>query len=110
MAEFPNKATQFAPGQSGNPGGSSKKQRLTARLHKLLDDAAEEGFIQVAIDAAKGRNNDAQFNFWKYIYERIDGPMPVADVVPPVSMSVLDQLESIVNEPASSQGDPGVQE
>lgn len=34
---FPNEATQFKPGQSGNPAGKPKGRSVTARLRDLLD-------------------------------------------------------------------------
>ena len=34
---FPNPATQFRPGQSGNPGGRPAGRSIKARLRELLD-------------------------------------------------------------------------
>jgi hypothetical protein len=103
VAEFPNQATQFQPGQSGNPGGSSKKQRLTARLNKLLGEMAEEDFIEAGIRAAKS----GEFNFWKYIYERIDGPMPEAEPQLDITMEAIAALEQVGNPDDSSEGSTG---
>lgn len=36
MGEFPNRNTQFKPGQSGNPGG------INAETHRLIKDSAEK--------------------------------------------------------------------
>lgn len=35
---FPNKDSQFRPGQSGNPGGRPKGPSITARVRKLLEE------------------------------------------------------------------------
>lgn len=43
---FPNKETQFKPGQSGNPAGKPKGRSVTSRLRDLLD-AVELGGKQV---------------------------------------------------------------
>jgi hypothetical protein len=66
----------WGPGESGNPAGSSKKQRLTAALFRMLDEKGlDEPFIRAGMAAAlKG-----DFQFWKYIYERIDGKLPDAE-------------------------------
>jgi hypothetical protein len=62
-------ATRWKEGQSGNPAGSSDKQRLTSRLLGMLED---ETFLKAGLEAA----NKGDFNFWKYIFERVDGKMP----------------------------------
>lgn len=36
MSQFPNPATQFKPGQSGNPGG------INSETHRLIKDSAEK--------------------------------------------------------------------
>lgn len=68
MTSFPNPATQFKPGQSGNPGGMSRETRakidaardkaadvylqlVTALSVKLTDSQAEE-----ALEAIRGDN------------------------------------------------------
>lgn len=66
----------FAPGSSGNPSGSSKKARLTAALHRLLDvDGAEDAFAKVGMDEALA----GVFKFWRTILDRVDGRIPEAD-------------------------------
>lgn len=75
MGEFPNKATQFQKGQSGNPKGRPKGTGITDRLRAILadDDGAVVGALaKVAIDAAKA----GDFRFWKEIIDRIDGKCP----------------------------------
>jgi len=36
LSQFPNPATQFKPGQSGNPGG------INSETHRLIKDSAEK--------------------------------------------------------------------
>jgi hypothetical protein len=64
-------ATLFKPGQSGNKSGSSKKQRLTSALRKLLD--SKEGLDDALMSMAVGRALKGDFRFFKEILERIDG-------------------------------------
>jgi Family of unknown function (DUF5681) len=40
---FPNKATQFKPGNCANPGGRPKGPSLTSRLRELLDKREIDG-------------------------------------------------------------------
>lgn len=80
---FPNEETQFKPGQTGNPNGSSRKQRFTSALVKLLDDGnLDDPFVQAGITAALG----GDFNFWRYLYERIEGKIPDQEPQGEVSM------------------------
>lgn len=39
---FPNPESQFAPGQSGNPGGRPKGRSITALIRELLDAPASD--------------------------------------------------------------------
>lgn len=75
MADPRDNLRPWQPGQSGNPNGSSAKQRLTNKLLKMLDEKGlDEPFLKAGMAAAlKG-----DFAFWKYIYERIDGPIAQA--------------------------------
>ena len=69
---FPNPDTQFSKGQSGNPAGSSRKARLTTALIKLIDEKGlDDRFVKAGMDAALA----GDFAFWKYIFDRIDGPI-----------------------------------
>lgn len=71
--------TPWKPGQSGNPAGSSKKQRLTARLMEYIDrkgisDELIEAWLGAAIGdpkMLKGRKPD--FAFLKDLIDRVDG-------------------------------------
>jgi Family of unknown function (DUF5681) len=40
---FPNPATQFKPGQSGNPSGRPRSKPLTDRLRDKLEEVGEDG-------------------------------------------------------------------
>ncbi len=77
--------TPWQPGQSGNPGGFSKKRRFSAALEKLLEEEGGEAFLRAGWQAAK--NGD--FNFWKYIYERHEGKIPEAEPSDAVSVEEL---------------------
>lgn len=47
----------FAPGQSGNPAGSSAKQRLKSALATVVDVAAAEGMVRQAVADARSAKN-----------------------------------------------------
>lgn len=52
MGEFPNKDTQFQPGQSGNPAGAKKgTKHLSTWIQEILND---ENFETILIDSKKG--------------------------------------------------------
>lgn len=72
-------APPWQPGQSGNPSGSSKKARFTAALLRRLDENPDE--LDEFIDAAMRFAKSGEFNYWRYIYERIEGKIP--DPEPP---------------------------
>lgn len=42
MGEFPNKGTQFKPGQSGNPNGSPKVKKFATILKRILETQIEQ--------------------------------------------------------------------
>ncbi len=67
---FPNEATQFRAGHSGNPAGHSRGRRLTDALIRQIDEKLlADPLARVGIaEALKG-----DFNFWRYIFERVDG-------------------------------------
>lgn len=89
---------KIKPGEVRNPNGSSKKQRLTNALVKMLDEKGlDEAFVKAGMAAAlKG-----DFNFWKYIFERVDGKLPTPD-----SGDLIDQ-ESVIFECADDAASPG---
>lgn len=77
---FPNPETQFKPGVSGNPAGTSKRRRMADRLY----DALEKMIIEKDIDTG-----DLLIEEWlrklvdsgdtegiKAIFDRTDGPLP----------------------------------
>jgi hypothetical protein len=69
----------WRPGESGNPAGSSNKQRgrqqLTDALMRLIEEKGlDEAMVRAGIKAAL----EGDFNFWRYIFERIDGPLAQA--------------------------------
>ena len=101
---FPNESTQFKPGQSGNPAGYSNSRRLTARLRDMLKD---EEFVRVGISEALS----GDFNFWKYIFECIDGPIPKGEEAPELSMEMLADMKRVYDahrrRAAGSGGDAG---
>jgi len=46
---FPNKPTQFQPGESGNPGGSSRKRRISGALARLIDATGDKRPNELAL-------------------------------------------------------------
>jgi hypothetical protein len=69
----PENLIPVKPGEVRNPNGSSRKQRLTNALLKHFDDnELDLSFIKAGAAEALG----GDFNFWKYIFERIDGKIP----------------------------------
>jgi hypothetical protein len=60
----------WQPGQSGNPAGSSRRQRLTTKIHRKLDRAGqEETFARVGL--ARALKGD--YRFWSFIFDKLDG-------------------------------------
>ena len=74
---------QFAPGESGNPGGRPKGQSITAKLRTLLDNpnASEPGksnldkLAEVVLEKAL----EGDLGFAKMVWERVEGRIPDAD-------------------------------
>ena len=62
----------WQPGQSGNPAGTSKVQRLTRKLVEALeknDGEMADALVRVALkEALKGN-----YQFWQHIFDRSDG-------------------------------------
>jgi len=67
---FPNPATQFKPGQSGNPGGHSRRRRLLAELTDLIEEKnAWRGLAAVWLKMAL----DGDYQFFREFLIRNDG-------------------------------------
>ncbi len=66
----PENLIPIKPGEVRNPNGSSKKQRLTNALIKLIEEKGlEDPFVRVGVaEAMKG-----DFRFWSYVFDRLDG-------------------------------------
>ncbi len=77
---FPSKPHQFKPGQSGNPAGSSRRQRITGAILEAFDDAK---FAAVGMRLAL----EGDFRFWSYIFDRVDGPL--AQPEPPIDPETI---------------------
>ena len=72
----PPEHARWKPGQSGNPAGSNRKQRLTGAVHRLLDKRGQEArFVKVGLEAALG----GDFRFWSYLFDRVDGKMSAGE-------------------------------
>jgi hypothetical protein len=66
----PSPSTRFQPGASGNPQGSSRRARLTAALHRVLDAGGnEDAFALAGLTQALA----GEFPFWREILNRTDG-------------------------------------
>ena len=79
----PNPPTDHLPkiqkGEVRNPLGiNNKNKRFTDALVKLLDSDGllDDKFVRAGLIKALTGKGNADFNFWKYIYERIEGKMP----------------------------------
>jgi hypothetical protein len=79
MANHHPRTDQLKPwpkGTSGNPAGSSRKQRLGIALARALEERGLEAqYVKVGLAAALL----GDFSFWRYIFERIDGKLPDPD-------------------------------
>lgn len=77
MGEFPNKATQFKPGQSGNLKGRPKGTSLTDKLRKILEREGASGkqISEALMEAGVKAALEGDFRFWREIIDRIDGPV-----------------------------------
>ena len=69
---FPNPDSQFRPGQSGNPSGSSKRQRIAGALIQLIDEknADRKLALRWLNEALEG-----DFRFFHELLDRVDGPV-----------------------------------
>lgn len=95
---FPNPATQFPPGRSGNPGGRPKGRSLTAILREALDaDTLGEMPIvggktvaDVLVQAMLGHAISGDAALIREAFTRIDGKVPDPD--PPREAKVVDVM------------------
>lgn len=104
MGEFPNRDTQFQPGESGNPAGKPKGAvHLSTRIQNMMDDpefqvylqhptegfvpfkgAPAEAIIRTALQKAAAGDKDAREWLAKYGYGtkvelggRVDGNLVI---------------------------------
>ena len=66
-------------GEVRNPLGiNNKNKRFTEALVKLLDSDGllDDKFVRAGLVKALTGKGNADFNFWRYIYERIEGKIP----------------------------------
>ncbi|MGZ3353275.1 MAG: hypothetical protein ACXVCF_00145 [Isosphaeraceae bacterium] len=102
----PSPETRFKPGESGNPSGSSRKARLTARLLQLFDDMAADGpFLQVGLKAAL----EGDFRFWSYLFDRIDGRIEPAEQGPAIDLEAVARAMSAKYESIRPDGPESVE-
>jgi hypothetical protein len=62
---------QFKPGESGNPNGRPKGKTLTERVRDVLDENPDTA--QAIVDAGIEAARKGDFQFWKYMFDRLDG-------------------------------------
>ena len=108
---FPNPATQFKPGQTGNPGGHSQGRRVTTALIKLLEAAGglDDDLARTIIAMATGRKamlSDAKedggkrtpdISFMRLLVERLEGKVPdKLDSDIDVTKCTEEELEDII--------------
>jgi hypothetical protein len=79
-------APPWPKGVSGNPSGRPKAF-LTAELLKAFnkDPKAAANFIATGMASAKA----GDFNFWKYLWERIEGKLPEGETPDQLTMEEL---------------------
>jgi Family of unknown function (DUF5681) len=80
---FPNRETQFKPGQSGNPGGRPRGVSLTKLISGLLE---KEEFQGVSLEGRKVADAlafvivkkaiEGDYRFVELVMNRIDGKVP----------------------------------
>lgn len=69
----PSPATRFKPGQSGNPGGGSKKRRATDEILALIaekkaDRAIAAKWLQAILEG--------DFRYFQAYLDRVEGKVP----------------------------------
>jgi hypothetical protein len=79
-------APPWSKGQSGNPNGYSRKRRIRHALIKVLDEQGLDGpFIRVGLRAALR----GDFQFWSYIFDRVEGKAPVVLQGPDIDLDAI---------------------
>jgi hypothetical protein len=80
---FPNRETQFKPGQSGNPGGRPKGTSLTKLICGLLEQGELKGASVEGPRVADGLAHvivkkalEGDYRFVELVMNRIDGKVP----------------------------------
>lgn len=66
---------QFQPGESGNPNGRPKGKTLTERVRDVLESNPDKA--QAIVNAGIKAAEEGDFQFWKYLFDRLDG-LPTA--------------------------------
>lgn len=74
---FPNRDTQFQPGQSGNPAGRPKSRTMTERLRAALEDVGDDGLDMgdTVIRHWLGMIADGSVGALVELMGRMDGPL-----------------------------------
>lgn len=70
----PPAASQFKPGQCGNPKGRPKGTGITDQIRKALEKDDGKGFARLAAVAIK-KAEEGDPRFWQQIVDRLDGPV-----------------------------------
>jgi hypothetical protein len=65
------KATQFKKGETGNPNGRPKGKTLTERVRDILETNPDKA--QAIVDAGVAAAIEGDFQFWKYLFDRLEG-------------------------------------
>jgi hypothetical protein len=77
---FPNPATQFSPGQTGNPAGYSHRGRLNRAVNRLLNKPGLEDDVATTVVAmtlgTKLKDRDPRIEWWRELRSLIEGPEP----------------------------------
>jgi hypothetical protein len=78
----PPEHSRWKPGQSGNPAGSSQRQRITGRLLKIIEEKGLDDTLAVTwLGAALGdekllKGRKPNFAFFKELLDRVEGKAP----------------------------------
>lgn len=77
---FPNSATQFQPGQSGNPSGRPRTKPITDRLREALEVVGEDGRSMADAVVAHWLTMvaDGEVPALREMLDRVEGPITQA--------------------------------